>query len=117
MKILSAALAAAIATAALGLPAGAFAQNTQDQSMHRSNDQIQQGSVTPDNPRGDMHQGDMRGDMRQGDMHQGDGMRHDDMHQGDMRHDHMHRDRGRHYGWHRHCWYQWRHHHRVRVCH
>ncbi len=40
------------------------------------------------------------------------GMRHDDamMHHGDMHHDRM---MTRH---HRHCSWQWRHHHRVRTC-
>ena len=104
MKLLSAALAAAFATAAVALPTGAFAQNMPGPDAHQP---------MPDNQ---MNHGDMRGDMR-GDMHQGDarsGDMHRDWHGDGMRHHGW--ARGMHRGWQRHCWTAWRNHHRARVC-
>ncbi len=91
MKILSAMLAAAMATAALGLPAAASAQTMQGPVAYHL------VSADP------MHHGDMRPGNKP--------RRH-------MRRDRMHgHNMGHHHNWQRHCWTKWRHHHRVRVCH
>ncbi|WP_157217115.1 hypothetical protein [Flavisphingomonas formosensis] len=66
-------------------------------------------------------------DYHPGRHHDRGGRWHDGGHyRSDYRHDrrwHGGWDRGRHHGWdrrwyghHRRCWWEWRHHHRVRIC-
>ena len=88
MKIPTMLLTAGLAIASLGVSVSANAQNYNGGDRHDQN-------------YGD-HRSDHRDDRNRGDWH----------------------DRGRHYGWnrhngwnrHQHCWTEWHHHHRERIC-
>ena len=119
MKRFTPAMAMAVAAMAFGQPATTFAQNVQpqqhgqpmsDEAMHNNTGHDE----TMPMQNGRMHDNQMHDDPMHGDQMHHDQMHHDQM-RGDM-HDDMH-GMGEHHGWHRHCWTEWRHHHRMRVCH